>query len=79
MKGKTQATDPAAMPRALSENAPQEVFGLNLANRRCSERSAVGRPVSGNRNGLVEGMDFGPDTKPGRRGGAEAGRGTARW
>ena len=34
---------PAAMPAAVSENTPQEVFGQNLANRRCSERRSVGR------------------------------------
>ena len=67
------------MPRALLENTPRRIPGGDLANRRCSERRAVGRPVSGSRYGLVEGMDFGPDTKPGRRGSAEAGRGTARW
>ena len=27
----------AAMPAAASENTPQEVFGRNMANRRCSE------------------------------------------
>ena len=35
----------AAMPAAASENTPQEVFGPNLANRRCSEWFAVSRPV----------------------------------
>lgn len=30
------------MPAAVSENTPQEVFGRNLANRRCSERREVG-------------------------------------
>ena len=35
--------DLAAMSAAVSENTPQDDFGLNLANRRCSERRAVSR------------------------------------
>ena len=31
------------MPAALLENTPQEVFGRNLANRKCSERRNVSR------------------------------------
>ena len=37
--------DLAAMPAAVLENTPQDDLGLNLANRRCSERFAVSRPV----------------------------------
>jgi hypothetical protein len=33
------------MPAAVSENTPQDGFGLNLANRRCSERFAVSRSL----------------------------------
>ena len=31
------------MPAALLENTPQDGFGLNLANRKCSERRNVSR------------------------------------
>ena len=37
--------DLAAMPAVVSENTPQDDLGLNLANRRCSERRNVSRPV----------------------------------
>ena len=37
--------DLAAMPAAVLENTPQDDFGLNLANRRCSERFAVSRSL----------------------------------
>ena len=33
------------MPAAVSENTPQDDFGLNLANRRCSERRNVSRSL----------------------------------
>ena len=38
------------MPAAVSENTPQEAFGRNLANRRCSERQRsqqVASPAAG--------------------------------
>lgn len=38
------------MPAAVSENTPQDGFGLNLANRRCSERQSsqqVASPAAG--------------------------------
>ena len=37
--------DLAAMPAAVLENTPQDDFGLNLANRRCSERRNVSRSL----------------------------------
>jgi hypothetical protein len=42
------------MPAAVSENTPQDDFGLNLANRRCSERRAVSRLLH-QRPGKAEG------------------------
>jgi len=50
MKRETAETDRENRPSrsggdaaAVSENAPQDGFGLNLANRRCSERRTVSR------------------------------------
>jgi hypothetical protein len=56
------------MPAAVSENTPQDGFGLNLANRRCSERQSsqqVASPAAGNGKRKAEG--FGPkrNGKPG--------------
>lgn len=47
-KGKTQPIGLAAMPAAVLENTPQEDFGRNLANRKCSEGAqSAGRFTSG--------------------------------
>ena len=42
------------MPAAVLENTPQEDFGRNLANRKCSERFAVSRSLH-QRPGKAEG------------------------
>jgi len=45
MKKENKTLDLAVMPAAVSENTPQDGFGLNLANRRCSERRTVSRSL----------------------------------
>jgi len=60
------------MPAAVLENTPQEAFGRNLANRRCSERQRsqqVASPAAGNGKRKAEG--FGP-TRNGKPGTADA-------
>ena len=42
------------MPAALLENTPQDDFGLNLANRKCSERRDVSRLLH-QRSGTAKG------------------------
>jgi hypothetical protein len=57
------------MPPAASENAPRDLFGRSLANRRCSEwRAAVGRIAAALKERRKPGFGW-ADENSGRHGG----------